>query len=145
MNADLHLAEYRTATGKDNLFVVFGEPDLAIEPAGDRLRACLPGLDVFHPRTGEIPSGSPDAVACRFLDSAYDGESSFVRHACFPGAVNDAYQALRNTLKAEIDREARERLRHDVSRPFPKPATGRIAVEVINPLGDDPMKVFRVP
>lgn len=150
MNADLHMAEDLTTTGTGNLFVVFGEPDIEIEPAGsapadDLVRVRLRGVDVFHPRTGEIRSDSPDAIACRFLDTAYDGESSFVLHACFPGAVNDPYKALKNTLKTEIDREAWDSLRRDVSRPFPKPATGRIAVEVINHLGDEAMKVFRVP
>ena len=150
MNADLHMAEDLTTTGKGNLFVVFGEPDIEIEaaggePAGDRLRVRLRGVDVFHPQTGEIRSDSPDAIACWFLDTAYDGESFFVRHAYFPGAVNDPYKALKNTLKAEIDREAWDSLRRDVSRPFPKPATGRIAVKVINHLGDEVMKVFRVP
>ena len=150
MNADLHMAEDLTTTGKGNLFVVFGEPDIEIEPAGDepngdRLRVRLRGVDVFHPQTGEIRSDSPDAIACWFLDTAYDGESFFARHAYFPGAVNDPYQALKNTLKAEIDREAWDSLRRDLSRPFPKPATGRIAVKVINHLGDEVMKVFRVP
>lgn len=149
MNADQHMAEDLTTTGKGNLFVDFGEPAIEIEPArgapaGDHLRVRLRGVEVFHPRTGEIRSDSLDAIACRFLDTAYDGEGFFVRHVCFPGAVNDPYKALKNTLKAEIDREARDSLRRDVSRPFPKPATGRIAVEAINHLGDEPMKAFRV-
>ncbi len=29
-------------------------------------------------------------------------------------------------------------------RPFPKPISGRIAIKVINHLGDEVMKVFRV-
>ena len=35
-------------------------------------------------------------------------------------------------------------LNSDTSRPFEKPASGRIAVKVINRLGDEVMKVFRV-
>ena len=100
---------------------------------------------MFHPQTGEIRSDEPDAIACWFLDTDYDGESFFVRHAYFPGAVNDPYRALKTTLKAEIDREAWDSLRRSVSRPFPKPATSRIAVKVINHLGDEVMKVFRIP
>ena len=150
MNADLHLADDLKTTGKGNLFVVFGEPDIEIEAAGDEsteddMRVRLRGVDVFHPQTGEIRSDEPDAIACWFLDTDYDGESFFVRHAYFPGAVNDPYRALKTTLKAEIDREAWDSLRRSVSRPFPKPATGRIAVKVINHLGDEVLKVFRVP
>ena len=149
MNADLHLADDLKTSGRGNLFVVFGEPDIEIEKAdetrGGYLRVRLRGVDVFHPQTGEIRSDEPDAIACWFLDTDYDGESFFVRHAYFPGAVNDPYRALKTTLKAEIDREAWDSLRREVSRPFPKPATGRIAVKVINHLGDEVLKVFRVP
>ena len=145
MNADLHMGDELKTTGKGNLFVVFGEPDIEIEPTGDdRIQVRLHGVDVFHPQTGEVRSDSADDVPCWFIDTEYDGESFFVRHAYFPGAASDPYKALKTTLKAEIDQEAWESLRRDVSRPFPKPASGRIAVKVINHLGDEVMKVFRV-
>jgi hypothetical protein len=69
--------------------------------------------------------------------------SHFVWHAYFLGA-NDPYSALKTTLKAEINEEAWATLHSDTSRPFPKPKSGRIAVKVINHLGDEVMKVFRV-
>ena len=145
MNADLHMGDELKSTGKGNLFVVFGEPDLEIEPLGDdRIQVKLHGVDVFHPQTGEVRSDSAGDVPCWFIDTDYDGESFFVRHAYFPGAASDPYRALKTTLKAEIDQEAWESLRRDVSRPFPKPTSGRIAVKVINHLGDEVMKVFRV-
>ncbi len=145
MNADLHMGDELKTTRKGNLFVVFGEPDIEIEAAGDdRIQVRLHGVDVFHPQTGEVRSDSADEVPCWFIDTEYDGESFFVRHAYFPGAASDPYQALKTTLKAEIDQEAWESLRRTVSRPFPKPASGRIAVKVINHLGDEVMKVFRV-
>ena len=145
MNADLHMAEELKTTGKGNLFVVFGEPDIEIESAGeDQIQVRLHGVDVFHPQTGEVRSESADGIACWMLDTKYDGESFFVRHAYFPGAASDPYKALKTTLKAEIDQEAWESLRRTVSRPFPKPASRRIAVKVINHLGDEVMKVFRV-
>ena len=40
--------------------------------------------------------------------------------------------------------EAWDSLNSDTSRPFPKPTTGRFAVKVINHLGDEVMKVFKV-
>ena len=145
MNADLHMGEELKTTGKGNLFVVFGEPDIEIEPAeGDRIQVRLHGVDVFHPQTGEVRSDSADGIACWMLDTEYDGESFFVRHAYFPGAASDPYKALKTTLKAEVDQEAWESLRRTVSRPFPKPPSGRIAVKVINHLGDEVMKAFRV-
>ena len=144
MNADLHMAENLKNTGKGNLFVIFGEPDIEIltEPDG-RLRVKVKGVDVFDPSTGEVRSDSADGIACWFIDTDYSEESFFVRHAYFLGA-NDPYSALKTTLKAEIDAEAWSTLNSDASRPFDRPKSGRIAVKAINHLGDEVMKVFRV-
>jgi adenine-specific DNA-methyltransferase len=226
MNADLHMAEDLKNTGKGNLFVVFGEPDIEIYLGGsselsqsikernelkkaaelgseaigkeiskarvelktgeakdkealDGLKTSLKekeaekaaldasakrigeflkflhqipdghvvvqvkGVDVFKPSTGEVESSSPEDIACWFIDTDYNEESFFVRHAYFLGA-NDPYKSLKTTLKAEIDQEAWSTLNSDVSRPFDKPASGRIAIKVINHLGDEVMKVFKV-
>ena len=144
MNADLHMADDLKNTGKGNLFVIFGEPDIDLLDGGDgQIQVKVNGVDVFHPNTGEIRSDSADGIACWFVDSDYNEESFFVRHAYFLGA-NDPYKALRTTLKAEINQEAWETLHSDTSRPFARPASGRIAVKVINHLGDEVMKVFRV-
>ena len=144
MNADLHMADDLKNTGKGNLFVIFGEPDIDILDAEDgQIQVKVNGVDVFHPNTGEIRSDGADGIACWFIDSDYNEESFFVRHAYFLGA-NDPYKALKTTLKAEINEEAWETLHSDTSRPFDNPASGRIAVKVINHLGDEVMKVFRV-
>jgi len=144
INADLHMAEDLKNTGKGNLFVIFGEPDIEIsEEDGDQLRVQVNGVDVFDPSTGEIRSDDVDGIACWFVDTDYNGESFFVRQAYFLGA-NDPYKSLKTTLKAEINEEAWETLHSAVSRPFDRPESGRIAVKVINHLGDEVMKVFRV-
>jgi adenine-specific DNA-methyltransferase len=144
MNPDLHMAGELKNTGAGNLFVVFGEPDIRIEDAGEgRIRVKVVGVDVFKPQTGEVESGGPETIALWMIDTDYNEESFFVRHAYFLGA-NDPYKALKTTLKAEIDEEAWASLNSDTSRPFPKPASGRIAVKVINHLGDEVMKVFPV-
>jgi adenine-specific DNA-methyltransferase len=100
-------------------------------------------VHVFKPQTGEVMSDGKDGIACWFIDTDYDEERFFVRQAYFLGA-SDPYSALKTTLKAEIDAEAWGSLNSDVSRPFDKPKSGRIAVKVINHLGDEVMKVFRV-
>jgi adenine-specific DNA-methyltransferase len=144
MNADLHMAEDLKNTGKGNLFVIFGEPDIDIlEAEGGQVRVKVNGVDVFHPNTGEVRSDGAEGIACWFIDTDYNMESFFVRHAYFLGA-NDPYKALKTTLKAEINEEAWATLNSDTSRPFDKPKSGRIAVKVINHLGDEVMKVFRV-
>jgi adenine-specific DNA-methyltransferase len=144
MNADLHMSEDLKNTGKGNLFVIFGEPDIAILSEKDGgIRVKVNGVDVFHPNTGEVRSDGADGIACWFIDTDYNEESFFVRQAYFLGA-NDPYSALKTTLKAEINADAWATLHSDTSRPFEKPRSGRIAVKVINHLGDEVMKVFRV-
>ncbi len=144
MNADLHMADDLKNTGKGNLFVIFGEPDIDILDAENgQIRVKVNGVDVFHPNTGEVRSDGAEGIACWFIDTDYNEESFFVRHAYFLGA-NDPYKALKTTLKAQINEDAWATLNSDTSRPFDKPKTGRIAVKVINHLGDEVMKVFRV-
>lgn len=144
MNADLHMADDLKNTGKGNLFVIFGEPDIDILDAADgQIKIKVNGVDVFHPNTGEVRSDGADGIACWFIDTDYNEESFFVRHAYFLGA-NDPYKALKTTLKAEINEDAWATLNSDTSRSFDKPKSGRIAVKVINHLGDEVMKVFRV-
>ena len=144
MNADLHMADDLKNTGKGNLFVIFGEPDITLLTEKDgKLRVKVNGVDVFKPQTGEVVSDGADGIACWFIDTDYNEESFFVRHAYFLGA-NDPYSALKTTLKAEINAEAWATLNSDTSRPFDKPKKGRVAIKVINHLGDEVMKVFRV-
>ncbi len=144
MNADLHMAEDLKNTGKGNLFVVFGEPDIDILDAeNNKIQVKINGVDVFHPSSGEVRSDNADGIACWFVDTDYNEEAFCVRHAYFLGQ-NDPYKSLKTTLKAEINKDAWDTLNSDTSRPFKKPESGRIAVKVINHLGDEVMKVFRV-
>ena len=149
INADLHMADDLKNTGKGNLFVIFGEPDIdIIQVKGDgaetnQYQVRIKGVDVFHPNTGEVRSDGADGIACWFIDTDYNEESFFVRHAYFLGA-NDPYKALKTTLKTEINQSSWATLNSDTSRPFKRPDSGRIAVKVINHLGDEVMKVFRL-
>ena len=150
MNADLHMATDLKNTGKGNLFVIFGEPDIDIietdegDAGNEQVKVKVNGVDVFVPNAGEIRSDGPEGIACWFIDTNYNGESFFVRHAYFPGATSDPYKALKTTLKAEIDADTWATLKSDTSRPFDKPESGRIAVKVINHLGDEVLKVLTV-
>jgi adenine-specific DNA-methyltransferase len=126
------------------LFVIFGEPDIEIIPCKHgMIQVKVKGVDVFKPQTGEVISDSAEGIACWFIDTDYNEESFFVRHSYFLGQ-NDPYKGLKTTLRAEINEDAWASLHSDTSRPFDKPSTGRIAVKVINHLGDEVMKVFRV-
>jgi adenine-specific DNA-methyltransferase len=144
INPDMHMSEELKNTGRGNMFVVFGEPDVEIlDDGGPEIRVKVNGVDVFDPNTGDIRSNDTAGIAAWFIDTDYDEESFFVRHAYFLGA-NDPYENLRTALRAEIDEDAWATLYSDTSRPFERPQSGRIAVKVINHFGDEVMKVFSV-
>ena len=144
INPDMHMSDELKNTGRGNMFIVFGEPDVEImDDGGETVRVKVNGVDVFDPNTGEIRSDGTSGVAAWFIDTDYNEESFFVRHAYFLGA-NDPYKSLKTALKAEIDEEAWATLYADTSRPFERPSHRKIAVKVINHFGDEVMKVFGV-
>ena len=149
MNPDLLLGdELLKKTGAGNLFMVFGEPDIELKTENNQLIVTLKGLDIYDPTTGEIRSSSPDDIACWFIDTDYNEESFFVRHAYFTGA-NQPYDKLKRALKAEVDEDAWSQIYSTISRPFNPPIgkngkPGKIAIKVINHYGDEVLKVFEV-
>jgi adenine-specific DNA-methyltransferase len=145
MNPDLSMGdELLKKTGSGNLFMVFGEPDIDLKEQKDgKIVVEIKGLDIYNPTTGQIRSSSTDDMACWFIDTNYNGESFFVRHAYFTGA-DEPYDKLKRALRADIDEAAWSALYSTVSRPFPRPLTGKIAIKVINHYGDEVLKVFEV-
>jgi adenine-specific DNA-methyltransferase len=145
MNPDLVMSEeLLKTTGSGNLFTVFGEPDIVIEETAEGFRVEVRGVDVYDPTTGVIRSSSIDDIACWFVDTDYDGNQFFVRHAYFTGG-DKPFEKLQRALNADIDEVAWASLYATNSRPFPAPTSGQIAVKVINHYGDEVMKVYDVP
>ncbi|MGB9153506.1 MAG: DNA methyltransferase, partial [Alphaproteobacteria bacterium] len=145
INADLMMGDdLLKKTGTGNLFMVFGEPDIAMKKTKDgQITITIHGVDIYDPTTGAIRSASTDDIACWFIDTNYNGESFFVRHAYFTGA-DEPYDKLKRALRAEIDEAAWSSLYSTTSRPFAPPATGKIAIKVINHYGDEVLKVYEV-
>lgn len=142
MNADLAMGnDLLKKTGAGNLFMVFGDPDVEVRETPAGVVVELRGLDVFDPTTGEIRSSSTDDIACWFIDTNYNGEAFFVRHAYFTGG-DEPYEKLKKALRAEVDEDAWASIYGTVSRPFQRPETGKFAVKVINHYGDEVLKVY---
>jgi len=142
MNPDLSMGdELLKKTGSGNLFMIFGEPDIEIREEDDKVVVEVKGLDIYDPTTGEIRNNSTEDIACWFIDTNYNEESFFVRHAYFTGG-EEPYDRLKRTLRAEIDEDAWTALYSTTSRPFPPPDTGKIAVKIINHYGDEVLKVY---
>ena len=147
MNDDDLLKKTDTA----NLFMIFGEPDVDIiklEELDSQIVVELKGVDVYVPTKDQMRSESTEKILCWFIDTNYNGEIFIVRHAYFSGTSGSngrpPYEALAKTLKTELNQEAWNSLYRTVSRPFPYPETGSIAVKIINKYGDEVMKVYKV-
>ncbi|HYD10200.1 MAG TPA: site-specific DNA-methyltransferase, partial [Acidimicrobiales bacterium] len=156
MNPDLAMGgDLLKKTGAGNLFMVFGEPDVDIRhvvidaepgsrgPIGHCLQVEIRGVDVYDPTTGQVRSSATDDIACWFIDTNYNGESFFVRHAYFTGD-NDPYAQLKRALRSDVDEDAWASLYSTTSREFELPSTGKIAIKVINHYGDEVMQVYEV-
>ena len=110
INPDLQMGgELLKKTGSGNLFMVFGEPDVESKTLPDgKMTVTIKGVDVYDPTTGEIRSSSTDDIACWFIDTNYNGESFFVRHAYFTGA-DEPYEKLKRALAGRDRRSRLER------------------------------------
>jgi adenine-specific DNA-methyltransferase len=150
MNPDLAMGdELLKKTGAGNLFTVFGEPDVKLTRKGNQVVVTIRGVDVFDPSTGAVRTGDTDDIACWFIDTDYDGQSFFVRHAYFLYRSKDTkegpYDKLKKALRAEIDEGEWSKLYSATSQPFDPPRSGKVAVKVINHFGDEVLKVYPVP
>jgi adenine-specific DNA-methyltransferase len=145
MNPDLSMGEeLLKKTGAANLFMVFGEPDIEMKKGKDgKVTVRIKGVDIYDPTTGQLRSSKTDDIAGWFIDTNYNGESFFVRHAYFTGA-DEPYDKLKRALRSEVNEEAWSALYSDTSTPFDPPKKGKIAVKVINHYGDEVMKVFAI-
>jgi len=151
MNPDLAMfgdaigKELLKKTGSANLFTVFGEPDLKlVRNAVGKVVVTVRGVDVFDPGTSEVRTGGTNDIARWFIDTGYNGESFFVRHAYFLGA-DEPYEKLKKSLRAGIDEAEWSKLYSATSQPSEASAKGKIAVKVINHFGDEVLKVCPVP
>jgi len=143
INADLMMDDDLQNTGVGNLFTVFGQPDITVtEIDDDTITVRINGLDVYDPNKGTVRSSDASDIACWFIDTNYNDDAFFVRHAYFSGGSTDPFGSLKRTLRSEINLEAWEALYRTESLPFPRPATNKIAIKAINHYGDEALRVF---
>ena len=100
------------------------------------------GVDIYNPVDNTIQPTNADKVAAWFLDSDYDGRSFCITQAFFPD--KSAWQKLQRALKGVIDEERFEALSGTESLPFPAGEYRRAAVKVIDPRGNEVMRIHRL-
>ncbi|QDT15735.1 site-specific DNA-methyltransferase [Alienimonas californiensis] len=131
-------------TTSQQLFTVFGKPRTdVLRSDGDTFTAVMEGMDLYDPKTGEVASTGAEKVAAWFLDCDYDGRTFCVSQAFFPD--RDAWGKLAKALKGAVDPDAFAALSGKVSLPFEAGQHGRCAVKVIDPRGNEVMRVHELP
>jgi len=130
-------------TPASQLFTVFGKPRSSIERLGeDEWRVVMEGVDIYDPVSNTITPSRADKVAAWFIDSDYDGWTFCITQAFFPD--KDAWSKLSAALKNVIDEDAFAALSGTVSLPFPTGEHACVAVKVIDPRGNEVMRLHRL-
>ena len=141
---DVTMGDLLKKTNNNNqIFTVFGQPRSRVESQADgEFRATLEGVDIYDPVKNQIISSGADKVAAWFVDTDYDGKVFCVCQAFFPD--KSAWEKLQRALKATIDESKWTELTGKVSLPFKKGKTGLVAVKVIDPRGNEVMRIHRL-
>ena len=141
---DVTMGDLLKKTNNNNqIFTVFGQPRSRVESVeGGGFRATLEGVDIYDPVANQIVSSGAEKVAAWFIDTDYDGKVFCVCQAFFPD--KSAWEKLQRALKATIAEEEWTKLTGKVSLPFKKGKTGLVAVKVIDPRGNEVMRIHRL-
>ena len=127
-------------TSGDQLFTVFGQPDIAVTKHGDEEWVCeLRGVDIYDPVRSVVQSTGSNKVAAWFLDQDFDGRCFCITQAFFPR--EDAWKKIAKALKSSADPRRFAAFKGTTSLPFAEGRYSRIAVKVIDPRGNEVMAV----
>ena len=143
---DVNLTGLLKDTPNSQLFTVFGLPRARLESVGEgRYRIVMEGVDVYNPVKNEIIATGADKVAAWFLDSDYDNRTFCICQAFFPN--RSAWDKLGKALKGLMDEDAFDSFSGTLSQPFepPKGPEPKVAVKVIDPRGNEVLRVLNVP
>jgi adenine-specific DNA-methyltransferase len=125
------------------LFTVFGKPRSSLQPfAEGQWRVVMEGVDIYDPVSNTISPCRADKVAAWFVDSDYDGRTFCITQAFFPD--KEAWSKLSAVLKGVVDEEAFAALSGTVSLPFTRGENACVAVKVIDPRGNEVMRLHRL-
>ena len=140
INPDVTMGDLLKETPSSQLFTVFGSPRTEIEMTEDgEYIVKMEGVDVYNPVENTVSSAGGDKVAAWFLDSDYDGRTFCITQAFFPD--RKAWDKIARALKGVIDSERFEKFSGTESLPFPAGEHQRVAVKVIDPRGNEVMRV----
>ena len=102
----------------------------------------MEGVDIYNPVDNTVSSAGADKVAAWFVDSDYDGRTFCITQAFFPD--KNAWNKIARDLKGVIDAESFETFSGTESLPFPAGKHACVAVKVIDPRGNEVMRVHNL-
>jgi adenine-specific DNA-methyltransferase len=130
-------------TPSSQLFTVFGEPRVSLEKTKEgEYVVTMEGVDIYDPVNNSIHPTKADKVAAWFLDADYDGATFCISQAFFPD--KSAWDKLARALKTLVDPQRFAAFSGITSLPFPAGKHRRAAVKVIDPRGNEVMRVLRL-
>ncbi len=140
---DVNMGDLLKDTPSSQLFTVFGLPRVNLTRDKDgEYQVEMEGVDIYDPVTNTIQSTGASKVAAWFLDSDYDGQTFCITQAFFPDA--SAWEKIARALKSVVDPDRFAAFSGTISLPFEGGKHKRIAVKVIDPRGNEVMRVFSV-
>lgn len=140
---DVNMGDLLKTTVSSQLFTVSGSPRTRLDRGEDgQYIVHMEGVDIYDPVTNAVRSSGAEKVAAWFLDSDYDGRCFCVCQAFFPD--RNAWEKLGKALGGALDEEAFAKLSGTVSLSFTAGDHSRIAVKVIDPRGNEVLRVHRL-
>lgn len=141
---DVNMGDLLKETPNSHIFTVFGSPRTKLTTTNDgEFIVEMEGVDIYNPVGNTILPTNTDKVAAWFLDTDYDGRTFCITQAFFPDKT--AWTKIARALKGIMDEERFSALSGTVSLPFPAGKNKRVAVKVIDPRGNEVMRVHRLP
>ena len=140
---DLYMGDLLKDSPTSQIFTVFGSPRTELKKLGDgQFQIEMQGVDIYDPVNNVLLPTNVDKVAAWFIDTDYDGKTFCITQAFFPD--KSAWDKIARALKGIIDKEQFEKLSGTVSLPFPIGKNKRVAVKVIDPRGNEVIKVHNL-
>lgn len=140
---DLYMGDLLKDSPTSQIFTVFGSPRTELKQTKDgQFTIEMEGVDIYDPINNVLQPTNADKVAAWFLDTDYDGRTFCITQAFFPD--KSVWEKIAKSLKGVIEKEQFEKLSGTVSLPFPIGKNKRAAVKVIDPRGNEVIKVHNL-
>jgi adenine-specific DNA-methyltransferase len=140
---DVQMGDLLKDTPGSQLFTVFGLPRVELETTDDgEYVVTMQGVDIYDPVKNTLQETKASKVAAWFLDSDYNGRTFCITQAFFPDS--SAWKKLAKALKSTVDPARFAAFSGTTSLPFEAGEHQRIAVKVIDPRGNEVMRVMRL-